>query len=64
MVSCDDDEWMVQIRLWFGFRKDLYTTFYAILHVLRMQTTAKLVGSLDPFIFYFPLNLIGANHGL
>ena len=29
-----------------------------------MQTTTKLLGSLDPFIFYFPLKLIGADHGL
>jgi len=29
-----------------------------------MQTIARLLGSSDPFIFYFPLNLIGANHGL
>ena len=36
----------------------------AFLHALRMHTTAKLLGSLDPFIFYFPLKLIGADHGL
>jgi len=29
-----------------------------------MQTTAKLLGSPDPFIFYFPLKLIGGDHGL
>jgi hypothetical protein len=29
-----------------------------------MQTTAKPLGSLDPFIFYFALKLIGADHGL
>ena len=29
-----------------------------------MQTTTKLLGSLDPFIFYFLLKLIGADHGL
>jgi hypothetical protein len=29
-----------------------------------MQTTAKLLGSSDPFLFYFPLNLIGVDHGL
>jgi hypothetical protein len=29
-----------------------------------MQTTAKLLGSPDPFIFYFSLKLIGADHGL
>ena len=30
-----------------------------------MQTTTKLLGSPDSFIFYFfPLKLIGANHGL
>ena len=32
--------------------------------LLRMQTTAKLLGSLDPFIFNFPLKLIGVDHGL
>ena len=55
---------MVRMGLWFGFRGDLYTTFDAILHALRMQTTAKLLGSPDPFIFYFPLKLIGGDHGL
>ena len=59
-----DDVWMVRMRLWFGFREDLYTTFDAFLHALRMQTIAKLLGSLDPFIFYFSLKLIGADHGL
>ena len=63
MMTCDDDEWLVRMRLRIGFREDLYTTFDAFLHALRMQTTAKLVGSLDPF-FYFPLKLIGANHGV
>jgi hypothetical protein len=29
-----------------------------------MQTTTKLLGSPDLFIFYFPLKLIGADHGL
>jgi hypothetical protein len=29
-----------------------------------MQTLAKLLGSPNPFIFYFPLKLIGADHGL
>jgi hypothetical protein len=29
-----------------------------------MQTTTKLLGSLDPFIIYFPLKLIGADYGL
>jgi hypothetical protein len=29
-----------------------------------MQTTAKLLGSPDPIIFYFPLKLIDADHGL
>ena len=32
--------------------------------LLRMQTTAKLLGSPDPFIFNFPLKLIGVDHGL
>jgi len=36
----------------------------AFLHALMMQTTAKLLGSPDPFIFYFPLKLIGVDHGL
>jgi hypothetical protein len=35
-----------------------------LLHALRMQTIAKLLGSPDPFIFYFPLKLISADHGL
>ena len=64
MMTYDDDEWMVRMRLWFEFRQDLYTTFDAILHALRMQTTTKLLGLPDPFIFYFPLKLIGADHGL
>jgi hypothetical protein len=38
--------------------------FIATLHALRMQTTSKLLGSPDPFISYFPLKLIGADHGL
>ena len=59
-----NDEWMVRMRLWFEFRQDLYTTFDAILHALRMQTITKLLGSPDPFIFYFSLKLIGADHGL
>ena len=29
-----------------------------------MQTIAKLLGSPDSFILYFPLKLIGADHGL
>ena len=29
-----------------------------------MQTTAKPLGSPDPFIFYFPPKLIDADHGL
>jgi hypothetical protein len=58
-------EWLVSMRLWIGFREDyLYTIFYATSHALRMQTTAKLLGSPDPIIFYFPLKLIGADHGL
>ena len=64
MMTCVDDEWLVRMRLWIGFREDLYTTFDATSHVLRMQTTAKPLGSPDPFIFYFPLKLIGADHGL
>ena len=59
-----DDVWMVRMRLWFGFREDLYTTFDAFLHALRMQTTTKLLGSPDPFIFYFPLKPIGVDHSL
>ena len=35
-----------------------------LLHALRMQTTTKLLGSSDLFIFYFPPKLIGADHGL
>ena len=67
MVTCDDDddEWMVRIRLWFGIREDIHFTFVdTFLHALRMQTTAKLLGSLDPFILYFLLKLIGVDHGL
>jgi hypothetical protein len=63
-MTWDDDEWMVRMRLWIGFREDyLYTIFDATSHALRMQTTAKL-GSLDPFISYCPLKLIGVDHGL
>ena len=64
MMTCVDHEWLVRMRLWIGFREDLYTTFDAFLHALRMQTTTKLLGSLNPFIFYFPLKLIDADHGL
>ena len=39
------------------------TTFVALL-ALRMQPIARLLGSPVPFIFYFPLKLIGADHGL
>ena len=42
----------------------IYTIYLMLLHALRMQTIAKLLGSPDPFIFYFPLKLIGANHCL
>jgi len=63
-MTCDDDEWLVRMRLWIVFREDLYTTFDAFLHALRMQTIDKLLGSLNPFIFYFPLKLIGVDHGL
>ena len=64
MMTCVDDEWLVRMRLWIGFREDyLYTIFYATSQALRMQTTAKLLRSPDPF-FYFPLKLIGADHGL
>jgi hypothetical protein len=63
-VRCSD-EWMVRMRLWIGFREDYYyTLLLTLLHALRMQTTAKLSGSPDPFIFYFPLKLVGADHGL
>jgi hypothetical protein len=64
-MTCDDNEWMVRMRLWIGFREDyLYTIFDATLHALRMQTIAKLLGLPDPFILYFPLKFIGADHGL
>ena len=45
---------------------DIIITLLLLLtsHALRMQTTAKLLGSPDPFIFYFPLKLISADHGL
>ena len=26
-MTCVDDEWLVRMRLWIGFREDLYTTF-------------------------------------
>ena len=64
MMTCDDDEWMVRMRLWFGTREDLLLLLMLLLHVLRMQTTAKLLGSSNPFIIYFPLKLIDADHGL
>jgi hypothetical protein len=52
-VRCDD-EWMVRMRLWIGFREGyLYTIFDATSHALRMQTTAKLLGSPDPIFFFF-----------
>ena len=57
------DEWMVRKSEWFGIREDLYYIL-TLLYALGMQTIARLLGSSDPFIFYFPLNLIGANHGL
>ena len=50
------------MSVWVGFREELY--IYMLLHALRMIITAKLLGSPDPFIFYFPLKLIGADHGL
>jgi len=53
VMTCDDDEWMVRMRLWFGTREDLLLLLMLLLHVLRMQTTAKLLGLPDPFIFYF-----------
>jgi hypothetical protein len=52
-VRCDD-EWVVRMRLWIGFREDYYyTLLLTLLHALRMQTIAKPLGSPDPFIFYF-----------
>ena len=64
MMTYDDDEWMVRMRVWIWDLRRYYYILVAILHALRMQTTTKLLGSLDPFIFYFPLKLIGADHGL
>jgi hypothetical protein len=52
------------MRLWIGFREDYNTLLLMLLHALRMQTSTKLLGSPNPFIFYFPLKLIGADHGL
>ena len=43
---------------------EIFIILVATLHALRMKIIAKLLGSPDPFIFYFPLKLIGANHGL
>ena len=63
MVRCDD-EWMVRMRVWIWDLRRYYYILVAILHALRMQTTTKLLGSPDFFIFYFSLKLIGADHGL
>jgi hypothetical protein len=52
------------MRLWIGFREDYNTLLLMLLHALSMQTSTKLLGSPNPFIFYFPLKLIGADHGL
>jgi hypothetical protein len=52
------------MRLWIGFREDYYTLLVSLLHALRMQTSTKLLGSPNPFIFYFLIKLIGADHGL
>jgi hypothetical protein len=63
-VRCGD-EWMVRMKLWIGFREDhYYTLLLTLLHALRMQTTAKPLGSPNPFIFYYPLKHISADHGL
>ena len=43
---------------------EIFIILVATLDALRMQITTKLLGSPYPFIFYFPLKLIGANHGL
>jgi hypothetical protein len=52
------DGWVV------GWDETLILIFDVILHALRMQTTAKLLGSPDPLLFSFPLKLNGADHGL
>jgi hypothetical protein len=52
------------MRLWIGFREDYYYTLLLMLLHAKDATTAKLLGSPDPFIFYFSLKLIGADHGL
>ena len=71
-VVRDVEGWLVMMmsRWWerdcgLGLEK-IYTLLIidAFLHSLRMQTTAKLLASPDPFIFYFPLKFIGADHGL
>ena len=59
MMMCGWSEWVCGL----GFWEDLLFIL-TLLHALRMQTTTKLLGSLDPFIFYFSLKLIGADHGL
>ena len=69
-VVRDDEWWLVMMMSgWWewdcglGLEK-IYYYFRCFLHALRMQTIAKLLGSPNPFIFYFPLKLIGADHGL
>ena len=47
-----------------GLINDIFYIYtYAALHMLRMQPTAKLLGSPDP-LFSIPLKLICADHGL
>jgi hypothetical protein len=58
-----DVERMVRMSVLVGFQK-IYNILVAFSYALRMQTTTKLTGSPDPFIFYFPIKLIVADHGL
>jgi len=62
-VVTRDVQRMVRMSVLVGFQK-IYYILVAFPHVLSMQTTTKLVGSPDPFIFYFPIKLIVADHGL
>jgi hypothetical protein len=57
VVTCDDDESMVRMSVWFR-TWEYIITFDAFLRALRMQTIAKLLGLSDFFIFYFPPKLI------
>ena len=62
LVTMMSGWWEWDCRL--GLEKIFYTLLLMLhLYALRMQITAKLLGLPDPFIFYFPLKLIGDDHG-